>query len=164
MSEHRETRNKGRLPRWTSPLHVLTAFLLMSLCLFGPASALGAEPHNDVMINSNIKCSACHETMTFRSISTAFRDSTDDLCLGCHESEDMDFSHPVGIEAGPSFPPDIPLSSTGKIMCITCHTFHSSYYLPIFKKRVYLRKRALTKEFCLECHRKTLPVRIGISH
>jgi len=143
----------------------LIFFILFSLaCAASPPAALGLEPHNGFILNTKIRCSDCHEALALNEISPAFNDSADKVCLRCHQGEKAAPSHPVGIKVKTALPVDIPLSREGKLMCITCHTFHASFYLPVLKKKVYLRRIVMERDFCLRCHGQDLPDKTVVSY
>ncbi len=142
---------------------LIFSILFISFLEF-PLIARGAGPHNDIILNTDTRCSECHQTLFLNEISPEFKDTTDSICLKCHQGEKTLFSHPVGVKARYAFPQDMPLSSDGRLMCITCHTFHSSLYMPILKKKVYLRRSVMEKDFCLRCHRQDLPDKTLISY
>jgi len=134
-------------------IKLLAAFTVFLSCAVLPSRAVGIGPHNDIMLNTSIRCSDCHETVSLNELSPEFSDSTDRVCLRCHRRDgDAPLSHPVGIKVKSAFPADVPLSSDGRLMCITCHTFHTSSYLPVLKRKVYIRRGILERDFCQRCH------------
>ncbi len=142
----------NRYARKTTLGALATVVVLLS-CIALPSRASGTGPHNDIMLNTRIRCSDCHETISLNELSPEFNDSTDEVCKRCHRrGEGAALSHPVGMKVKTAFPRGIPLSSDGRLMCITCHTFHTASYLPVLKKRVYLRKGVLRRDFCNRCH------------
>ena len=145
-------------------MRVLIFLIFFLLFLACPLIARGTGPHNDIILNTNIRCSGCHQTLFLNEITPEFNDATDSICLSCHKREKTLFSHPVGVKARHLFSEEMPLSSDGRLMCITCHTFHSSFYMPILKKKVYLRRIVMEKNFCLRCHRQDLPDKIVVSY
>ncbi len=145
-------------------MRVLIFFIFFLSCLAYPLIARGTGPHNEIILNTDIRCSECHQTLFLNEVSPEFNDATDSICLRCHQGERKLFSHPVGVKVRPAFSEEMPLSSDGRLMCITCHTFHSSFYMPILKKKVYLRRIVMEKNFCLRCHRQDLPDKTLVSY
>ncbi len=126
---------------------IIPVLFVLAFTLSGPALA----SHNDI---TRIRCLSCHVKLPFNKIADRFSTQSIGVCQDCHREERITFSHPVGIPVRMKFPKDLPLSEDGKLICITCHTFHKSNYLPGYRKKTYLRRRVLGKRFCLICHEK----------
>ena len=67
----------------------------------------------------------------------------DELCLNCHPPTSAD--HPVGVIPSGPIPTDLPLSSDGKIICLTCHNSHDGGDTPA-------GQRMPADQLCLTCH------------
>jgi predicted CXXCH cytochrome family protein len=52
-----------------------------------------------------------------------------------------------------SIPPDMPLDGSGRMTCITCHSFHYGDILTNGEK-TFLLRREKGKMFCYTCHKK----------
>jgi Doubled CXXCH motif (Paired_CXXCH_1) len=105
-----------------------------------------------------LRCLDCHNTLPFRGRGLSFREGTEHVCAGCHKryhGKTGDFSHPIGMVTSMPVPMDMPLDGKGRIICITCHTFHKGYKDADGKRAFFLR-RAMGRAFCYSCHKKPL--------
>jgi predicted CXXCH cytochrome family protein len=51
----------------------------------------------------------------------------DKPCIGCHEDQTGENSHPTGVVYSGEAPPEkLPLSKDGKLTCSTCHILHKT--------------------------------------
>ncbi len=125
--------------------------IAVSLALVFSLSGKALSSHNDI---TRIRCLSCHVKLPFNKIADTFSTRSIEVCQDCHRDEMITFSHPVGMPVGIKLPKDLPLSKEGKLICITCHTFHKSNYLPGYRKKTYLRRSVLGKRFCLNCHER----------
>lgn len=121
------------------------------------AGNIYAEPHSDV---AETGCLDCHMGLPFKDAPNRFHDSSDEVCIRCHRISETAVSHPVGVKPGHKLPVDMPLNSRGEIMCITCHTYHTSILIPSLKKKAFLRRTVADRMFCISCH-KTDPLQRG---
>ncbi len=135
-------------------MRAVLLFIILLLARSSPGAAQPPDPHNDI---TRTRCLECHEALPFRDASLRFKDTSDRACLRCH-ALDGRTSHPVGVRVSRRLPADMPVSTDGRLLCITCHTFHTSSYLPVFKKRVRLRRTVMGRAFCASCHSGDSPV------
>ncbi|RMG02025.1 MAG: hypothetical protein D6726_08390 [Nitrospirae bacterium] len=126
---------------------------LMMVCFFMSAATLAS--HNEI---GKVRCLSCHVKLPFNKIADRFTLYSVKTCRKCHNEKMITFDHPVGIRVKKTLPPDLPLSEDGRMICITCHTFHRATYLPGYGQKTYLRRGVLGKRFCLNCH-KTDPLK-----
>lgn len=126
------------------------------------AFALAATSPDDKIVAHNgplkVACIECHAHLPFNGSAPALRSEIGGVCSTCHQRHhgtDRIRSHPVSRVSAMKTPPDMLLDSRGKIVCITCHTFHGEYRDEDGKRSYYLR-RTPGKIFCFSCH-KTLP-------
>lgn len=70
------------------------------------------------------------------------------LCLSCHRNYNGPSSHPVNISLQPDMlaAADYPLSSEGKITCLTCHNPHAAALKNLLRK-------SAERQLCIGCHR-----------
>ncbi len=109
-------------------------FLILVLNIYAAASdVFSAEKH---------ECGYCHLT----SDKTRLRASLAELCIVCHSDAKDQKQHRVGMV--PSMKVDeLPLSSDGKMTCITCHDPHGkSGYVNLL--------RTSPEKLCSKCHIK----------
>lgn len=76
----------------------------------------------------------------------AMRTDVDAECLRCHY--DGPVTHPISVPNTKKKAPDLPLSSDGKITCVTCHVGHHDRD----RFGVMLRKDNRHGGLCLSCH------------
>ncbi len=115
------------------------------------SAGLSAGSHNDI---TDISCLDCHKMLPFNKIADKFSDSADRTCMKCHSADMAGFSHPVGIKVGVELPDDMPLGDGRRMMCITCHTFHSTTYINLSgEKKRFLRRAVTGRNFCASCHK-----------
>ncbi|MEW6569662.1 MAG: cytochrome c3 family protein [Nitrospirota bacterium] len=114
------------------------SIFLVSLIVCGLACdiAFSAQKH---------QCEYCHIPHGMSS-ELLLKSPPSKLCLECHPDRIGPNEHKTGII--PSMPVrDLPLSSDGKIICITCHDPHSKGDYPKFL-------RTEPTELCVKCHIK----------
>lgn len=101
---------------------------------------------------TNQRCETCHTGTQSQlahaapAAAHAMQVGVDTECLRCHY--DGPVTHPVGIPNKKKPAPDLPLSTDGKITCITCHIGHSQQN----RFGVLLRKDNRRGGLCLSCH------------
>jgi predicted CXXCH cytochrome family protein len=101
---------------------------------------------------SSQSCEACHlKSQELLAHATpvetrAMKPGVDSECLRCHYEGPV--THPVGIPNTKKKAPDLPLSSDGKITCVTCHVGHQQQ--DVFG--AMLRKDNRRGGLCLSCH------------
>ena len=102
--------------------------------------------------SSDQKCDACHtkpkvELAHATPVETrVLKTGVDSECLRCHY--DGPVTHTIGIPNTKKKAPDLPMSSDGKITCITCHIGHNQQN----RFGVMLRKDNRRGGLCLSCH------------
>jgi len=74
--------------------------------------------------------------------------------MTCHSDIfDEGYIHPVDMRpVKTTIPIDMPLDSSGKITCNTCHDVHSNYETPMGTRSFFLRRLETGKRFCDICH------------
>jgi len=130
---------------------VLSIFI--PVLLGGLASGQGM--HNDI---TRTGCLDCHRSLPLSNRADGFLKQSDQVCYGCHESGMSEFSHPVDVIPSMKIPLDMPLSESGTLLCITCHTFHTSPSYGDTKRNLYLRRQARGEQLCFICHRTSFPL------
>jgi predicted CXXCH cytochrome family protein len=60
----------------------------------------------------------------------------EELCSKCHDFEAMAHMHQVGIGPKTEFPPNTPLNEAGETTCYTCHLFHASDQVKLWRGEV----------------------------
>lgn len=128
---------------------ILLAFLL------APSSALAV--HDD---QGDTQCLDCHQTLPFDREKLAYTDEVGATCRKCHKEFPCDdkkagdgFSHPSEVVPSMSIPRDMPLTGSGRITCITCHSYHAEFWDAEYKNESLLR-RSKGKKLCHTCHAK----------
>ena len=68
-------------------------------------------------------------------------------CYGCHPSDKLGVSHPVGIYPSERIhiPEGLPMGTYNKLLCITCHIPHGS-------DEEYLGRKPVSAQLCITCH------------
>ena len=109
------------------------------------------EVHNDP---TKFRCLDCHRSIPFPGKALRFYEDIDRQCLHCHPDSHISGSnvHPAVARPSIDIPPDLPLDSSGRMTCFTCHYFH-----PVESKGGLLNNPALLRRppgrnFCLACH------------
>lgn len=134
----------------TAPFAIL---ILLGLILPLPALAV----HDD---QGDTKCLDCHLTLPFDREKLAYIDETDAACRKCHQDfpcndkqPDNAFSHPIEVVPSMPVPRDMPLTESGKISCITCHSYHAEFWDAEYNTESLLR-RSKGMPLCHTCHKK----------
>jgi hypothetical protein len=105
-----------------------------------------------------VRCLECHPWLPLNDDKPSFREEIGPICVGCHRDyhgRGNSLSHPVNVSPSMAVPRDMPLDAKGRIICITCHRFHTGYKDSDGKKSIFLR-RSIGKAFCYSCHKKSL--------
>lgn len=120
---------------------------VFSLCILVPLYEEGCmrkppkmTPHTDAKA-----CAVCHvekDTMTHEVAAELKKDPVA-LCSTCHPKGVQD--HKMDIVPTRPMPPNLPLSTEGKLVCHTCHDPHGKT-----KERAALRMEA--NALCMACH------------
>jgi len=110
--------------------------MALTACMFvsPPRSTEGlpkVEPH--AFFNKTENCTCCHETRGEDVEPHAFFVDISETCEGCHDSDMIGRSHPVGIESAEHYPEmeipaGLPLDADARITCGTCHNPHLAGY------------------------------------
>jgi len=157
-------------------MNIKTILILScGIAVICPQKSLQAELSNPHRLNNpavnNEFCQHCHadpvsasELASRRQI--AFRQDPISMCTDCHN--DSASSHSVDIKVDFSVPPDLPLSASGKITCLTCHKAHGRQHSnrpwasvsfvdrllnsERLTKTYLLRRNNANGELCLVCH------------
>ncbi|WP_198245580.1 cytochrome c3 family protein [methane-oxidizing endosymbiont of Gigantopelta aegis] len=131
-----------------------------------------SNPHrlHDPAVNNEF-CQHCHAGPLNRTEPTnrhpmTFRQDPISMCTDCHS--DNASSHSVDIAVDFTVPPDLPLSASGKITCLTCHKAHGRQHSnrpwasvsfidrlvnsERLTKTYLLRRNNANGELCLVCH------------
>ncbi len=104
------------------------------------------------------QCLDCHSWLPLDNGALSFREEAGSVCIGCHREYHGKAGsqvHPVNIYPSMEIPKDMPLDAKGKIICVTCHRFHTGYRDADGAKQFFLRRSA-GKSFCYSCHKKRL--------
>lgn len=127
---------------------VLSVFLL-------PLPALAV--HDD---QGDTQCLDCHQTLPFDRDKLTYTDEIGTTCRKCHkefpcstQKNGDGFSHPIEIVPSMAIPKDMPLTGSGKITCITCHSYHAEFWDAEYNTESLLR-RSKGMQLCHTCHKK----------
>jgi len=130
------------------------AFLLLAAVLL-PGSAFAV--HDD---QGNTQCLDCHQTLPFDRDKLAYTDETGNTCRQCHPTFPCNakggadgFAHPMDVSPSMTVPRDMPLTVSGKITCITCHSYHAEFWDAEYNTEALLR-RSKGMQLCHTCHKK----------
>ncbi len=99
------------------------------------------------------QCVVCHQGDPSSALSLVGSSPTL-ACNQCHgDILKSGFMHPYDVEPDKvDIPRDFPLSSTGLIVCTTCHDVHASNRNFQGEKTFFLRRQLLGRQFCVTCH------------
>ncbi|MEW6571752.1 MAG: cytochrome c3 family protein [Nitrospirota bacterium] len=107
----------------------------LSLCFLSPISAHPAQKH---------ECSFCHLPAA-EGKGMQLKEPVNDLCLKCHPTRKCVNESEHEVDIVPSMTVEgLPLSSDGKMTCITCHNPHKWSSLNLLRMEPTL--------LCLKCH------------
>lgn len=133
----------------TLPLIIFVSLLLL------PGQALAIHDNQD-----DTQCLDCHQTLPFDRDKLAYTEEAGATCRKCHQNspcnapKDSDgFSHPTEVVPSMPIPRDMPLTNSGKITCITCHSYHAEFWDAEYKTEALLR-RTKGVQLCHTCHKK----------
>ncbi len=136
-------------------MKITRALILAGIICLSPLPALAV--HDD---RGDTQCLDCHQTLPFDREKLAYTDGVGATCRKCHEefpcgatSKNEGFSHPLEITPSMSIPRDMPLTASGKITCITCHSYHAEFWDAEYNTESLLR-RAKGEKLCHTCHEK----------
>lgn len=132
----------------------ITYLVLCAAIFFGsPAMAI----HDDT---ENTKCLDCHFTLPFDRTKLSYTEDVGQICSKCHSSfpcqenkEGNGFSHPLNLAPSMKVPLDMPLTKTGLLTCITCHSYHAEFWDAEYNNDSLLR-RSKGSTLCFTCHKK----------
>ena len=131
------------------------ALIFLACILLAPLPALAV--HDD---QGDTQCLDCHQTLPFDREKLAYTDEVGATCRKCHQDFPCDekkaadgFSHPIEMVPSMTIPRDMPLTGSGKITCITCHSYHAEFWDAEYKSESLLRRSKGIK-LCHTCHQK----------
>lgn len=131
------------------------ALILFVSVFFLPLPSLAV--HDD---QGDTQCLDCHQTLPFDREKLTYTDDTGATCRKCHQDfpcndkkSNNGFSHPIEVAPSMSIPRDMPLTASGKITCITCHSFHAEFWDAEYNTESLLR-RSKGVQLCHTCHKK----------
>lgn len=131
-----------------------TLILIGIICLL-PLPALAV--HDD---RGDTQCLDCHQTLPFDRDKLAYTDEVGATCRKCHTEfpcgnahNSEGFSHPLEVTPSMAIPRDMPLTTSGKITCITCHSYHAEFWDAEYNTESLLR-RSKGAKLCHTCHKK----------
>jgi hypothetical protein len=133
---------------------IILFFALAAAALLLPAP----DAHAVHETAGKVRCLDCHSWLPLNDKKPSFRDEVGAVCAGCHRNAHLGagtFSHPVNVPSSMAVPRDMPLDAKGRIVCVTCHRFHTGHKDSDGKKSYFLR-RSIGKPFCYSCHKKSL--------
>jgi hypothetical protein len=139
-------------------MKITSALLFVGIICLCPSAALAV--HDD---RGDTQCLDCHQTLPFDREKLAYTDDVGTTCRKCHaefpcgtQSNKEGFSHPLEVQPTMTIPRDMPLTASGKITCITCHSYHAEFWDAEYNTESLLR-RSKGEKLCHTCHKK-LPV------
>ena len=112
----------------------LTAVLIVLAAVTAAGYAYSAEKH---------QCDNCH-LFSDKTSGAPLKASLSGLCLGCHQAGKASGEHKVDIIPSMKVE-DLPLTTDGKMSCVTCHDPHGKSGQPKLL-------RVKQSELCLKCH------------
>ncbi len=127
---------------------ILIVFFLAFAAL--AAFCLQKVPHDF----ADSECVLCHEGNS-EGTHGIDHNAITSLCLKCHPDLFSEgYMHPVDVnpQKVTDIPVDMPLSSLGRITCITCHDVHAPYLTPLGERSYFLRRYETGIVFCNNCH------------
>jgi len=131
------------------------ALILSTIAFLLPVPALAV--HDD---QGNTQCLDCHQTLPFDREKLAYTDEVGATCRKCHEdfpcntkNTNEGFAHPLEVIPSMEIPRDMPLTESGKITCITCHSYHAEFWDAEYNTESLLR-RSKGAKLCHTCHKK----------
>lgn len=130
-----------------------TIVLIISAALLIPSTVLAV--HDDM---GDTQCLDCHQTLPFDRNKLGYTEDVGTTCKKCHKkfpcspgnSNDA-FTHPLEVTPSTPIPRDMPLTASGKISCITCHSFHAEFWDAEYNNESLLRRTKGVK-LCTTCH------------
>ena len=125
-------------------------FLIIIVCAAFAAFCLQRDPHDF----SDSECTLCHEGDLLGEHGIDDNRITF-LCEKCHTDLFSEgYMHPVDVmpQKVTDIPDDLPLSSMGRITCITCHDVHAPYETDFGDRSYFLRRPERGRLFCESCH------------
>ena len=129
--------------------------LILALVVLAPIPALAVHDNQ-----GDTKCLDCHQTLPFDREKLAYTDEVGATCRKCHQkfpcqpqATNDGFSHPLEVVPTMPIPKDMPLTKSGKLTCITCHSYHAEFWDAEYKTEFLLR-RAKGQSLCKTCHPK----------
>ena len=115
-------------------------------------ASVHAKPKGDTVHRPEAACTACHtaEQAALTADPAAARTTllAPDVEARCYACHDEGPSHHTGIAPRKPVPVSLPLSSTGRITCGTCHFVHGDHN----SFGAYLRLDNARGGLCLSCH------------
>jgi predicted CXXCH cytochrome family protein len=80
---------------------------------------------------------------------TVGKELTIDACRGCHPTDALGLTHPVGVAARPTtkIPDYLPTLKGGIMTCVTCHNAHGG-------AKQYFTRKNMTGDPCILCHER----------
>jgi predicted CXXCH cytochrome family protein len=133
----------------------ILGFLALAAVVLAAASTESLAVHK---VAGKVPCLDCHSSLPLNDNRPSFREEVGPICVGCHRDyhgKAGTLSHPVNVPPSMAVPRDMILDAKGRIICITCHKFHTGYKDSDGKKAFFLR-RSPGKAFCYSCHKKRL--------
>lgn len=132
--------------RHTIALIITTIFLLPGVVF---------AVHDD---QGDTQCLDCHQTLPFNRQQLIYTDEVGTTCKKCHttfpcgpDGNADTFTHPLDATPTMSIPKDMPLSVSGKMTCITCHSYHAEFWDAEYNNESLLR-RSKGMKLCHACH------------
>jgi len=126
----------------------------LAACLLVPN--LASAVHDD---QGNTQCLDCHQTLPFDREKLAYTEEVGLTCKKCHQdfpcgaAKNGDaFSHPLEVTPSMEIPRDMPRTASGKITCITCHSYHAEFWDAEYNNESLLR-RSKGMKLCHTCHK-----------
>jgi len=128
--------------------------LLAAVSLLPPLPAFAV--HDD---QGDTQCLDCHQTLPFDREKLAYSEEAGVTCRKCHQDFPCDaskagdsFSHPIEVVPSMPIPRDMPVTASGKMTCITCHSYHAEFWDAEYKTESLLR-RSKGVNLCHTCHK-----------
>jgi hypothetical protein len=148
---------------------------VLSLMFYLPMSLAAENPHDIKQLKLSENCIICHTTLpktlpnegrgTIPEMSLYKGDGVT-LCTTCHDPKRA--SHMIGRKIEAALPVELPLAKERKIVCLTCHYTHGSFYTEQPRANVNFFDKLFDSErmhnsfllrldnsegdFCLLCH------------
>ncbi|MBA3013924.1 MAG: cytochrome c3 family protein [Proteobacteria bacterium] len=132
---------------------LLAVFLIITALFLNPSLVLAVHDEQ-----GDTQCLDCHQTLPFDREKLSYTEDVGTTCKKCHQNFPCNsknsadsFSHPLEVTPSMPIPRDMPLTASGNITCITCHSYHAEFWDAEYNNESLLR-RTKGMKLCHTCH------------